>query len=202
MGVEKILEHIYMENQLKINEIQRLWEEKKNDYQGKKISKTKAMEESILQNAINEARLCEEKGESIAKNYVRDDLLRVKSKMADNAICKCIERLNSQRDEEYFLLIKKLIIDNAPRNQSFEIHFNKRDKKRVPKNFIKSINDLKGKNSFKALISEKCVDISGGFILSYDGIEENCSFEALINEKIYEIKEMLYSSLNRKDEKI
>ena len=199
MGVEKILEQIYMENQLKINEIQKFWEEKKNDYRQKEMSKTKTIEDDILQNAVSDARLCEEKGKSIAKNYVRNELLRVKSQMTEQAISKCIERLNEQNDEQYFLMIKKLIIKNAPQNQDFKIHFNNRDIKRVPKNFIKSINDSLKQSSSKALISEKSINISGGFILSYNGIEENCSFEALINEKIYDIKEKLYSSLGRED---
>lgn len=199
MGVEKILEQIYMENQLKINEIQKFWEEKKNDYRQKEMSKTKTIEDGILQNAVSDARLCEEKGKSIAKNYVRNELLRVKSQMTDQAISKCIERLNKQNDEQYFLMMKKLIIKNAPQYQDFKIHFNNRDIKRVPKNFIKSINDSLKQSSSKALISEKPINISGGFILSYNGIEENCSFEALINEKIYDIKEKLYSSLGRED---
>ena len=72
---------------------------------------------------------------------------------------------------------------NISKEEDCEIVFNKIDRERLGKSFVKEINEKLSKLGKKTKISlaDDVMTASGGFILRYGDMEVNCTLEILIS---------------------
>lgn len=196
-GLEKIIKDINDETQAEcdkiIAEAQAKADEiiKNANANADKISsaendKLKAFEKDLMNRSVSAAAL--EK---------RKIILAEKQKIISDIINKAHEEILSLPDKEYFDILMKIAAKNI-QSGSGEIFFNAKDKKRLPKNFIPELNKQAEKIGGKVTLSDKTVNIDGGFVLAYGGIEENCSFEAIFHSKSEEMKDTVHRIINLK----
>ncbi len=118
-------------------------------------------------------------------------LLKSKLETIDETLKKSLDEIKNLPDGEYFEIIKALIISNS-RNQKGSLCLSEKDKKRLPKGFVESVNkELKDSE----IVLGDSVDIDGGFILVYEDIDINCSFDAIASSKLDELRDALNSVL-------
>ena len=136
--------------------------------------------ENINQSAISSAELGKSKL-----------LLKAKLEIIDEILEKSLDNIKSLPDEEYFDIIKALILANAKSGEGV-LCLNEKDTKRLPADFIASVNKALGD---RAIVLGKAIDIDSGFILIYGDIDINCSFDAIVQEKRDELRDALNSLL-------
>lgn len=178
-GLEKILEHIKGDADAEVNKIlsqakseaELIIEEAK--LEGKK--KVLLMEEKA--NSDYEALI--KKGESAAKLKEKRMILESKQEVIEEMIEASRDSLTKSPNNEYFEIILKMVGKYAL-NEEGQLLFSKSDLDRMPKDFIKKLNNvLEDKKGAVLTISDKTIPIDGGFIIKYGEVEVNCSFEAL-----------------------
>ena len=178
-GLGKILEHIKGDADAEVNKIlsqakseaELIIEEAK--LEGKK--KVLLMEEKS--NSDYEALI--KKGESAAKLKEKRMILESKQEVIEEMIEASRDSLTKSPDNEYFETILKMVGKYAL-NEEGQLLFSKSDLERMPKDFIKKLNNvLEDKKGAVLTISDKTIPIDGGFIIKYGEVEVNCSFEAL-----------------------
>lgn len=130
-----------------------------------------------------------------AKNSCASLIKRSEASAKAEIVADCIkiagDDINSMSDEEYFEVLKKLILKYSHPDVQGELLMDKSDVSKMPKHFL---NELK-KAGADLILCENSVDVGKGFILRYGGVEENCTFNSLIEEKTDEIKDKLYLKL-------
>ena len=136
--------------------------------------------ENMQQSAVSSAEL--------AKSKI---LLKSKLDIIDDMLKKSLGEIKNLPDEEYFEIIKTLIIKNAKSGEGV-LCISKKDKERLPKGFVDSVN--KELTSGSIALGDG-IDISAGFILVYGDIDINCSFDAIAKEKRDELKDALNTLL-------
>jgi len=158
--------------------------------------------QSIIENSKAEAeRILKENGEQTAKKLDNMQqsavssaelakskiLLKSKLEIIDETLRKSLDEIKALSDEEYFEIIKALIIGNAKEGNGV-LRLGAKDCKRLPKDFIASVNK-ELKNAQITLGDE--ADIDGGFLLIYGDIDINCSFDAIVSSKRDELRDAL-----------
>ena len=120
---------------------------------------------------------------------------RAEASAKAEVVAECIklatESLKSMADEQYFELLKKLVLKYYHPNEQGELLMNKDDISKMPKSFLKEIK----KSGADIILCEEPADIDSGFIIRYGGVEENCTFDSLIEENTDKIKDKLYEML-------
>ncbi len=129
------------------------------------------------------------RGQSAAALYIRKENLKAKQDIITKMLKNAKQAILNLSDKEYCDIILKMIEKHSTNEVGF-ISFNSKDVKRISSiesNFKK----------FNLTLSDKTVNIDGGFILIYGDIEENCSITALFDgadEKLQdEVSSMLFS---------
>ncbi len=162
-------------------------------------STEKARAEAVCE---EERRKCElecagvaERALSSARVIERNILLDAKNAKLDGIFMLAKDRLAELDEEVYFdFLLKNLKkaaeLLNAPEDDGFEdvgtdkelytLILNASDKVDLGKKLINSTEKLISERGCKMELSDKCADISGGFILSRCARELDCSFETLL----------------------
>ena len=136
--------------------------------------------ENINQSAVSSAELGKSKL-----------LLKAKLEIIDEILEKSLDNIKNLPAEEYFDIIKALILANAKSGEGV-LCLSEKDMKRLPEDFISSINKALGG---KAIALGNAINIDSGFILIYGDIDINCSFDALVQEKRDELRDALNSLL-------
>jgi Archaeal/vacuolar-type H+-ATPase subunit E len=175
------------------------------------LSKAKLEAASIIEKAGSDAKLiAQEILDTAARDNERDvtfvtskaeldsrkGLLSVKIDIVNSIIQEALRKLKSLPDAEYFKTVETLVLKYA-QNGSGILCFSKRDLDRLPKGFEAELNKALAGRTVK--ISDKSVNIDGGFVLVYDDIEQNCSFDALLASSIDEVKDALYEKLFKRE---
>ncbi|MDO4731817.1 MAG: V-type ATP synthase subunit E [Clostridia bacterium] len=149
----------------------------------KRTAKSKIASDTKAQQLIESAYPA---GEIIVRNAV----LKEKHRIIDNTINDIFNNLKALQTENYFALIKQVIVKNK-QDKNGEIQFNSLDLKRMPKDFDKQFKDL--------TVCREPVKISGGVILKYDNIFIDLSFEGIKNDKYDDLVDLLNKELFKKD---
>lgn len=121
-------------------------------------------------------------------------MLKFKSDTTGEIIKEVNEQLSSLSDAEYFAIIEQLILSNYHKNEAGIISFSSEDTARIPRDFIKNINEKLSKDNAKLTLSDSA-SIKNGFILKYGDIEENCSFKAITDSKQDALKDAINAAL-------
>ena len=136
--------------------------------------------ENMQQSAVSSAEL--------AKSKI---LLKSKLEIIDDMLDKALNELRALGDEEYFEIIKSLILSNAKEGEGV-LRLSAKDCARLPKDFLSSVNKALGD---KKIVLGDEADINGGFLLIFGDIDINCSFDAIASSKRDELRDALNSLL-------
>ncbi|NLM68927.1 MAG: hypothetical protein GX177_02875 [Firmicutes bacterium] len=120
---------------------------------------------------------------SVAELNARKEKLKVKQELIASAFEQALERLRSLPDQEYFKLIKDLIVQGSTTGAE-QILLSEQDHKRLPADFLKQVNaGVKQKGLPGSLkLAKDLAPIQGGVILRAGDITVNYSFEALLKQ--------------------
>lgn len=135
-----------------------------------------------------------ERTKSSAELQKRQAVLLAKQQIIADMLDQAYRTLLSKGQEEYFVLIQKML-DKFVLAKQGEIYFSQKDLDRMPLDFeavIEKSAALKG-GSLKLIKEAKNID--GGFILVYGGVEENCSFKALLSAQRDELSDKVHEML-------
>lgn len=127
-------------------------------------------------------RECARLGERILKKadaLARKEVLSAKNEIIEKSLSEIKQSIADMETGEYFGLMRGLIIKNAEEGEGVML-LSKRDSLRVPKDFLKTINEnIKG----KITLSDSAGDFSAGFIIRYGKIDINCTIDRLFEDK-------------------
>lgn len=127
---------------------------------------------------------------------IRKEELRTKSEIIDEWIKKAVSSAKNADRQEYFKLIEKLAVKYSQSGRGI-LHMSKRDIDDMPSDFMTQLNESLASKGASLELCGDPAKTDGGFIISYGMIEENCCFDALLEDKLDEIKDSLFSVLNR-----
>lgn len=119
----------------------------------------------------------------------RNALLRIRRLEIDKTYEKVYEYLLNLDGENYFNIIYKLL--KKLTDSQGVLYLNQKDLQRLPADFSQKLKSL----GIKATLSEKPVDIDGGFILKNGDIEENMSFSALLSSNRDSLEDLINREL-------
>ena len=194
-GLDLILQKIEEDNLLEISKIKD---------EGKRLAEkiiadaealANAEAEKIVVNADKKTSIMLENAKNGCNSLIKRAEISAKSQVVSECISYAADEIKSFPDNEYFDVITKLIFKYFHPNEQGKFCVNAKDKDRMPKNFLKSVNKELKKSGAVLVMEDNPVDIDSGFIIRYGGIEENCTFKSLIEDKTDEIKDKLYSQL-------
>ncbi len=182
-GLDVILETISARNGEKREKVLATYSEKAKIIYETAVEKAK-------KECVENIKKAEEEAEKIiafayfeAKSKTKIKKLDLKRELLDEVIKSVEEKILSLPDSDYFSLMYRQLSTVGKIKDGGVITFNKRDKNRLPKDFFEKIK----RNTENITVSEKCVDIQGGFILDVGKIRYNFSIEALKDDKYDEL---------------
>lgn len=194
-GLEKILKHI---------------EDNSNNNAKELIEKANAAAERTIKNAEEEANIKYmqkiEQAKADAEAYIsfseassalkkKQIILDSKQQIIRDLINQAKNHIINLPEKEYFEVILKMLKKYCV-GKSGQIIFSEHDKKRMPEDFEKLINNAISDIEGASLeISDESRAIDGGFVLGYGDIEQNCSFDALFSDKYDLLQDEVYKLL-------
>lgn len=145
--------------------------------------------EKSLKKKLNDIKLSAESSAALKRNQI---VLKGKLEAIDDILEKALDVIKALPKKEYFEILKELIIKNALKGDGV-LKLNSEDTKKLPQNFIDSVNSaLKGKS---VITLGDSTDIDSGFIMVYGDIDINCTFSAIVAEKRDELRDALNNLL-------
>jgi len=171
---ERILEGARQEADKKIKDAekkaQEILEKARKDAENRK--------KKLLEKAARDAEDIKAKMISMAELDMKKNLLATKQDMVDKAFQQALERLKNMDIEKYEEILTDMILKAVETGEE-EIILSKRDLRRLPKDFITKLNNLR-ERKLNLKLSRESRDIEGGFILKSRGVETNNSFETIM----------------------
>lgn len=190
-GLEKILESIVAEAKAAAEEaMEKAHAEARQILEEARLKATQRGFE-LVSNAEVTAKEIVNRAKSQAELEQRKILLHAKCKIIDDSIKSVQNYILNLDAEKYFAFLLKLCKKYAL-PQKGEIVFSETDLCKLPNEFKDEVLKIAKSLGGELRISEKTVQIDGGFLLDYGDIVENCSIEALINEN----REIIEDHLN------
>lgn len=142
--------------------------------------------------AESEEKLLFSKIKSAAGMEAKQKYLEAKQKIISDIVNKAYNKMVNASDEEYFGYLIKMTEEYAQPAEG-KMCLNKKDLKRLPKDFQEKISEAANKNNGKLSVSNEPINIENGMILDYGDIVENCTFDAVFHNK----KDDLQDEINR-----
>lgn len=193
-GLEKILGTIKDESdRLSEDIIKKAESEAEKEYKNAVAAAQNEADKAVA-TAKHKAKIIVETAESGAQSLVNREVLSAKADAVEEFIKTETEKWAQLETDKYFALILGLITKYAE-DKSGELIMSDDDIDRMPKGFMENVNSVLPTGG--ALQPQKGNIKGGGFILKYGNIEDNCTFSALVDEKMYEIKDRLFSAIEK-----
>lgn len=126
---------------------------------------------------------------SKAELEIRNALLKKRREEIDNTLKMIHERMLNMEHSEYFNAIYSLA--KQLKGSEGEIFLNQKDLNRLPIDFESKLKE----SGINVTVSDKPVDIDGGFILKNGDIEENMAFSAIIASRRDELEDLINREL-------
>lgn len=187
-GLDKIISDITEQSKLRSDELLRTSREEAERLLSESHQKALAEKEQRQKKLDEKISVLENNSRASARLASSKIILTAKHEAAAEMLCKAVAIIDGLSKKEYFEIIKKLILKNARKGEDGIIRFSKTDSKRLPQNFLESIE--KNLDGAKLTLG-KPADINDGFILSYGLVDVNCTFEAVTSDKSDEINDGL-----------
>ena len=193
-GLEKILGTIKDESdRLSEDIIKKAESEAEKEYKNAVAAAQNEADKAVA-TAKHKAKIIVETAESGAQSLVNREVLSAKADAVEEFIKTETKKWVQLEPDKYFALILGLITKYAE-DKSGELIMSADDIDRMPKGFMENVNSVLPTGG--ALQPQKGNIKGGGFILKYGNIEDNCTFSALVDEKMYEIKDRLFSAIEK-----
>ncbi len=193
-GLEKILGTIKDESdRLSEDIIKKAESEAEKEYKNAVAAAQNEADKAVA-TAKHKAKIIIETAESGAQSLVNREVLSAKADAVENFIKTETEKWAQLETDKYFAVLLRLITKYAE-DKSGELIMSADDINRMPKGFMEKVNSVLPTGG--ALQPQKGNIKGGGFILKYGNIEDNCTFSALVDEKMYEIKDRLFSAIEK-----
>ncbi|MEF9954387.1 MAG: V-type ATP synthase subunit E [Clostridium sp.] len=135
-----------------------------------------------------------ERTKSSAELQKRQAVLLAKQQIIADMLDQAYHTLLSKGQEEYFVLIQKML-DKFVLAKQGEIYFSQKDLDRMPPDFESVIEKSAASKGGSLKLIKEAKNIDGGFILVYGGVEENCSFKALLSAQRDELSDKVHEML-------
>jgi V/A-type H+-transporting ATPase subunit E len=196
MGIKNITERILSDARKKASEIESEDNKKAAEILNEAKNKSKSLRSQIVSSAKSQAEDEKRRILAFARLEARNSILTERQKAVGSVFEKAFENLLSLSDQEYFQLIKSLLIKTTITGEE-EIILSSKDKNRITKELIESVNVALRSDGRKGnlKLAEETREIKGGFVLKSDGVEINNSFSSLLGllreELEFKILEML-----------
>lgn len=192
-GIERIVEKILEQSQINCDEILA-----EASAQVKKIisdARTQAGKESgkIIDDARREADRMLAVSKSTSESLTRNRYLEIRNAILNDIISAAYLEIEKFSDEDYFLMIKKLVLKNIQQGECV-MHFSGYDLGRLPDGFEDEINFAVYETG-AVHICDVPADIENGFILDYGDVQINCTLKAVFDEHMEYLKDMLSTAL-------
>lgn len=181
-GLEKIMDGIREEARAAAEEALRKARSEAERLTAEAESLAARRQKEIQENGRRRLSEVSERGAAALELERRRALLKAKQEIIEDVLRRAGEELRQLPEEQYFEVILNMAAAAAHKGERGEICFSERDRARLPENFAESLAKALPEGGSLEL-SERAVDISGGFVLDYGGVEENGSFEAIFAEK-------------------
>lgn len=194
-GLELILRKIEEDNKLEVEKIKADGKKAAENIVADAEASAKSEAAKIIAAADKKASLMLENAKSGCDSLIKRAEVFAKSQVVTDCIKNATAEIKAMEDDKYFQVITKLVLKYYHANEQGELLMNEKDIDRMPKRFLKDINEKIKKSGAELVLSKNPADIDSGFVIRYGGVEENCTFDSLINEKTEEIKDKLYSQL-------
>lgn len=162
-------------------EYDKIIDEAKNQIEKNKKLNTEQAEKKLKQ--IKAA------AKSKAELEIRNALLKKRREEIDNTLKMIHERMLNMEHSEYFNAIYSLA--KQLKGSEGEIFLNQKDLNRLPLDFESKLKE----SGINVTVSDKPVDIDGGFILKNGDIEENMAFSAIIASRRDELEDLINREL-------
>lgn len=188
MPLEKITERILQNGRGKAAAIKREAEAKAQEIIAEAQKRADSQSKEKFSAATRQATEERKRILALAQLEARNDILRAKREVIEEAFRGVLERLCSLSEVGYWELLKKTLVEIAGGGE--EIILSSSDHKRIPREFLNQINELLIKNGKRGSLklSRETRNIRGGFILKAGGVEINNSFESLVDSIREEIE--------------
>jgi V/A-type H+-transporting ATPase subunit E len=178
-GLDKILKHIEEDASIAAEAVIAQARKKADEITTAAKAEGEKLSAQILEKSKTDVKAYISRGESAALLQEKKLILNAKQQIIGDTIEKAKQTLKLLPSNEYFDVIVKMVKRHAL-GLSGTIIFSASDQKRLPAQFESVISKaLSDKNGASLTISERTMNIDGGFVLVYDDVEENCSFDAL-----------------------
>lgn len=192
-GLEKITEKILLEAQDNCDVIIENANEKVKEILAEARTTANAQADEIIRNAQAEADKKVAISKSSAESITRNRYLEIRNAILNDIISAAYLKIDKFSDEEYFLLIRKLLFRHMQPGECL-MYMNGYDLSRMPAGFEDEINSVVYEKG-AVHISENSVDIDNGFILKYENFEVNCTLRAVFDESMDNLKDCLSKAL-------
>lgn len=188
MPLEKITERILQNGRGKAAAIKREAEAKAQEIIAEAQKRADSQSKEKFSAATRQATEERKRILALAQLEARNDILRAKREVIEEAFGGALERLCSLSEAGYWELLKKTLVEIAGGGE--EIILSSSDHKRIPREFLNQANELLIKNGKRGSLkfSPETRNIRGGFILKVGGVEINNSFESLVDSIREEIE--------------
>jgi V/A-type H+-transporting ATPase subunit E len=119
---------------------------------------------------------------SQANLEARKEILRFKQDVLDQLFEEALRKLNEIKDERYLRWMKKQVV-NVTEEGEEEIHVSIEDEKRIPDEWLDSINQSLKEKGLSGSLKLKAADkhFDGGFIMKNSKYEIVCTFNEILN---------------------
>lgn len=192
-GIEKIVKKIYEQSQHNCDEILAQANLRVKEIIAEARSEAARQSEEIIRDAQEKAKKKAVVAKSTSESITRNRYLEIRNAILNDIISAAYLEIEKIPDEEYFAMLKKLVIKNVLQGEC-EMQLSGFDLGRLPGDFEMSINmEIFEKGAVH--ISYTPADIENGFILNYGDIQVNCSLKAVFDENMERLKDMLSTAL-------
>lgn len=188
-GGEKIINRIKSDCDKNVEQILSKADKEYNEVMSQAEIQAKKSAKAISERTEAKLSQIKKSSKSRAELEIRNSVLKQRRIEIDKTINDTLSYLINLNDNEYFSYIYKLAAVLSGKDGV--IMLNQKDLNRLPNNFIDNIKSA----GLNAELSDKPVDIIGGFVLKNGDIEENMAFDALIMSKRDSLEDMINREL-------
>lgn len=181
MGTEKVTARILEEAKKEASEIKKEAEEKAAHISEDAHLKAKEIEKKNREQAKKLFKEEKSKILALSKMHMRNEILKEKTVIIDEAFKRSIESLVNRPKKEYQTIIRNLILKSCEVGDE-EVIIVKKDRDKLDTKFLSKINKEIKKAGKKGTLqfSNEGGNFSGGVILRKGNVEMNATFETLL----------------------
>jgi len=199
-GLNKIIDKITLDSKEKVSQIETETEETIKSLKLETLSEIEQLEKYYKEKTETDTSSIMERAKSSAQFEKRNSILSEKISLVSAIFEKAKEKILSYNEDEYVPFVSRILefaIDTRIKEKAnisalygeeeaeidlpYEVMFNKRDNERgYAKKIFLSVSGKR--NDINIVLSDKVINIDGGFVLKCGEIETNCSVDSIIDE--------------------